>query len=256
MKIDIPLLTASQIEARVSTVSEKGCSLLLYKDARCDMNILDEIVGATNWQRAHSRDNANCTVSIWDSEKSQWISKEDTGTESNTEKEKGLASDSFKRACFNWGIGRELYTAPFVWVTNVSLFDRNGKKTTNDKFTVQSIGYDESRNINSLIIKNQKGVVVYEMGKSQSGTPTTQNSTKKTDSKPSNDKQDPDSKITDAQAKRMYAIVRGSGKEHEESIEIITATLNHFGYENSKEVLVKDYSEICEALEEDGQLPF
>lgn len=67
------------------------------------MNILDEEVGQENWQRSHSRDNANCTVSIWDDSKKQWISKEDTGTESNTEKEKGLASDSFKRACFNWG---------------------------------------------------------------------------------------------------------------------------------------------------------
>ena len=96
-------LRADEIDVRVSTVSGNGCSLLLYKDARCDMNILDETVGAMNWQRQHTRDNANCIVSIWDDEKNQWISKEDTGTESYTEKEKGLASDSFKRACFNWG---------------------------------------------------------------------------------------------------------------------------------------------------------
>ena len=97
-------LRADEVEARVSIVKENGVALLLYKDARCDMNILDETVGAFNWQRSHSRENANCTVSIWDSEKQQWISKEDTGTESFTEKEKGLASDSFKRACFNWGM--------------------------------------------------------------------------------------------------------------------------------------------------------
>ena len=96
-------LTADEIECRVATVSEKGCSLLLYKDARCDMNILDETFGPMNWRRSHTRDNANCIVSIWDAEKQQWIDKEDTGTESFTEKEKGLASDSFKRACFNWG---------------------------------------------------------------------------------------------------------------------------------------------------------
>ena len=96
-------LTADEIECRVATVSEKGCSLLLYKDARCDMNILDETFGPMNWRRSHTRDNANCIVSIWDDEKQQWIDKEDTGTESFTEKEKGLASDSFKRACFNWG---------------------------------------------------------------------------------------------------------------------------------------------------------
>lgn len=90
-------LTADEIECRVATVSEKGCSLLLYKDARCDMNILDETVGVLNWQRHHSRDNANCTVSIWDEDKKQWIEKEDTGTESYTEKEKGIASDSLTK---------------------------------------------------------------------------------------------------------------------------------------------------------------
>ena len=79
------LLNADEIEARVATVSEKGCTLLLYKDARCDMNILDETVGAMNWTRSHTRDNANCIVSIWDENKKQWISKEDTGTDSFTE---------------------------------------------------------------------------------------------------------------------------------------------------------------------------
>ena len=98
-------LTAREIECRVQQVTQSGLSLLLYKDARCDQAILDETVGAMNWQRHHNRENKNCTVSIWDDEKKQWIEKEDTGTESNTEAEKGLASDSFKRACVNWGIG-------------------------------------------------------------------------------------------------------------------------------------------------------
>ena len=109
-------LYAGEIECRVAQVKETGVTLLLYKDARCDQNILDETVGPFNWQRHHSRDNANCVVSIWDDKKSCWVGKEDTGTESTTEKEKGLASDSFKRDCFNWGIGRELYTAPFIWI--------------------------------------------------------------------------------------------------------------------------------------------
>ena len=155
-------LTAEEIDVRVSTVSEKGCSLLLYKDARCDMNILDETVGALNWQRQHSRDNANCTVSIWDSEKLQWISKEDTGTESYTEKEKGQASDSFKRACFNWGIGRELYTAPFIWVNadKLKLIDKNGKKSTYDTFKVEKIQITNKK-ITGLAIKNNRGERVY-----------------------------------------------------------------------------------------------
>ena len=104
-KLEFRDLRADEIDVRISTFKEnEGMSLLLYKDARCDMNVLDETVGAFNWQRSHSRDNANCTVSIWDEDKKQWISKEDTGTESNTEAEKGLASESFKRSCFNWGI--------------------------------------------------------------------------------------------------------------------------------------------------------
>ena len=110
------MLRADEIDVRISMVGSWGISLLLYKDARCDQTILDETVGPMNWQRHHSRDNANCIVSIWDSEKQQWIEKEDTGTESFTEKEKGLASDSFKRACFNWGVGRELYSAPSMFV--------------------------------------------------------------------------------------------------------------------------------------------
>ena len=80
-------LKAEEIDVKPQTVKENGFSLLLYKDARCDMNILDETVGAMNWKREHSRDNANCIVSLWDNEKQQWISKEDTGTESFTEKE-------------------------------------------------------------------------------------------------------------------------------------------------------------------------
>ena len=110
----IRLLRADEIECRIGMINEKGLSLLLYKDARVDMKILDEVYGQFNWQRKHEVIGGNlyCTVSIWDDEKQQWISKMDVGTKSNTEQEKGEASDSFKRACFSHGIGRELYTAP------------------------------------------------------------------------------------------------------------------------------------------------
>jgi hypothetical protein len=147
--MEFRLLRADEIDCRISTCSQYGVGLLLYKDARCDQNILDETVGAMNWQRHHSRDNANCTVSIWDDEKKMWIEKEDTGTESFTEAEKGLASDSFKRACFNWGIGRELYTAPnmFVFAKDLKTLDSSewqGKKkwTCKDAFVVTDIQYD------------------------------------------------------------------------------------------------------------------
>ena len=160
-------LRADEIDCRVATINENGLSLLLYKDARCDMNILDEAVGAMNWQRAHSRDNANCTVSIWDSEKQMWISKEDVGTESNTEAVKGLASDSFKRACFNWGIGRELYTAPHIWVKRGLYKEtpKNGKPTTYDKFSVSSITIKDKKITGLQIVNDNSGEVVYELGK-------------------------------------------------------------------------------------------
>lgn len=164
------LLEADEIECRVSTCNEKGVSLLLYKDARCDMNILDETVGPMNWQKKYSRENANCSVGLFDPHLNQWIWKEDTGTESFTEKEKGLASDSFKRACFNWGIGRELYTAPFIWIpadkVNLVPKAKGTGMTTFDRFDVQSIGYDEKGRVNQLtIVNSKKGVVAFQMGK-------------------------------------------------------------------------------------------
>ena len=167
------LLEADEIDCRVAqcgTMAKGGawCSVLLYKDARCDQRLLDETVGAFNWKRQHSRDNANCTVSIWDDEKGQWVSKEDTGTESNTEAEKGLASDSFKRACFNWGIGRELYTAPKIFITlSDAEYTNNGGKVkvaSRVSFYVSEIGYDDKRNINRLVIVDGTGAVRYSLG--------------------------------------------------------------------------------------------
>lgn len=143
-KLTFRKLNADEIEVRIGQANKYGVSLLLYKDARCDQNILDECVGPNNWQRHHSRDNANCIVSIWDAEKKQWVEKEDTGKESFAEAEKGLASDSFKRACFNWGIGRELYTAPDMFVFSSSLKnlrEKDGKFQCYDKFNVKSIEY-------------------------------------------------------------------------------------------------------------------
>jgi hypothetical protein len=149
-------LRKDEIDCRVSQVKgDKGVTLLLYKDARCDQNILDETVGPMNWMRHHTRENANCIVSIWDDEKKMWIEKEDTGKESRTESEKGLASDSFKRACFNWGIGRELYTAPFIFIPAAKCNIKDGK--CYDNFTVDTIEYqpDGQREIRHLVIRNE-----------------------------------------------------------------------------------------------------
>lgn len=167
-------LKASEIDCRIQSIGQNktgavGTTILLYKDARVDMNILDETVGAMNWQRGHSVVDGNlyCTISIWDETKGQWVSKSDVGTESNTEKEKGQASDSFKRAGFNWGIGRELYTAPFVYITlqDGEWYEgRDGKPKSNAKFKVKDISYDENRNIVRLIIVDSKDKVRYTFG--------------------------------------------------------------------------------------------
>tara|TARA_R110001592_G_scaffold144405_3_gene367493 strand:+ start:2071 stop:2664 length:594 start_codon:yes stop_codon:yes gene_type:complete len=113
-KLQAPL-SMSQIDFRVQSINTgRYVTILAYKDARVDMQRLDDVVGPLGWKRRHLRDNHNCVVSIFDAESNQWISKEDTGTESNAEAQKGLASDSFKRACVNWGIGRELYDYPLI----------------------------------------------------------------------------------------------------------------------------------------------
>lgn len=157
-QLKFPNLEPDQIECRIGTCDEKGVSLLLYKDARVDMSLLDEVVGPYNWKREHCRDNANCIVSIWDDDKKEWISKEDVGVESKTQEQKGLASDSFKRSCTNWGIGRSLYSSPYIYFNsdecNINTY--NGKKTCRDKFIVRKIQYDSKNRITSVTIYNTK----------------------------------------------------------------------------------------------------
>lgn len=170
MAITFRPLRADEIDCRIALVKENGLSLLLYKDARVDQNILDETFGVMGWQRSHQLigDRLYCTISVWDEEKRMWVSKQDVGTESYTEKEKGQASDSFKRAAFNFGIGRELYTAPFIWITERESSitkKRDGKLTCNDRFSVKDITTENGK-ITSLTIRNDsRGTIVYRMGK-------------------------------------------------------------------------------------------
>lgn len=146
-------LKADEIEVRIQQIKpNSGVILLLYKNARCDMNILDETVGAQNWQRKHYECKGNLFCSVGIRLDNEWIWKDDCGTESNTEKEKGESSDSFKRACFNWGIGRELYTSPFIWVPiHKVTVTQDGK--TYDKFAVEKIKIEDKK-ITGLSIIN------------------------------------------------------------------------------------------------------
>jgi hypothetical protein len=160
-------LRAEEIDCRVAQITKDGSlMLLLYKDARVDQKLLDEKFGVFGWQRTHELIGGNlyCTVSVKNPDTGEWISKQDVGTKSATEEEKGQASDSFKRACFNLGIGRELYTAPTIWVRNGD-YKANEKGGTYDKFQVSDIGYDKEGNINKLSIKNVKlNKVVFTYG--------------------------------------------------------------------------------------------
>lgn len=187
---DIPLLNEKDIDVRVQSVSESknksvGAVLLLYKDARVDMAYLDKVFGPGNWQRTHEVINGNlfCNIDIWDEDKKEWVRKQDVGVESNTEKEKGQASDAFKRAGVNVGIGRELYTAPFIYVplSEEEYYTVQAKKETSygsgnvygsekiyrcnasTRFKVSEIKYNDRREISSLIIVDRNGNIRYKM---------------------------------------------------------------------------------------------
>ncbi len=168
----IRLLRADEIECRVSVIGEKGLSLLLYKDARVDQRILDETFGPFGWKRSHQCINGNlyCTAEVLDKGTGEWVAKQDVGAAGYTEKEKSQASDSFKRACFIWGIGRELYSAPFIWIpagkASIQMREGEDKKKryySNDRFQVDSIQYNGEREISGFVIKNDKGQAVYEL---------------------------------------------------------------------------------------------
>lgn len=169
-------LRADEIDCRVGTAREKGCSILLYKDARVDMTLLDEAFGPFGWERSHELIDGDlyCTIRVRNPETGEWVSKQDVGTESTTEKEKGRASDSFKRAAVNWGIGRELYTSPFVWIAAQDCKitqGRNGNPTCYDNFRVTRIEYNDARRISALEIVNdsRKGALVFSYGAGRKG---------------------------------------------------------------------------------------
>ena len=148
-------LTANEIECRVGNVAkdEKGFFLLLYKNARVDANILDETVGAFNWQSKYYqvKNTMVCSVGIYNEEKQEWVWK-DNGGDDDTQMEqvKAELSDAFKRACFNWGLGRELYYSPKIWVNATS------DNTKYSRYVVKQIEYDTKKRITRLVIINDK----------------------------------------------------------------------------------------------------
>ena len=157
------LLKADEIECRVSNVSQYGVTLLLYKTARTDADLLDEKFGPFNWKNDFKVIDGVLYggIGIYDTNTLEWVWKWDAGTESNTEAEKGRASDAFKRSGFRWGLGRELYSAPRIFVPAAKCKIEGGK--CRDTFDVAEIGYDESEHICYLRI-DVKGNPVFVWG--------------------------------------------------------------------------------------------
>lgn len=184
MEKKIRCLKPEEIEIRVQQVTEKGAQLLLYKDSRCDKRILDETFGIFGWKDRYEEIKGNlfCTISIYDDEKQQWIDKCDCGTESFSEKEKGEASDAFKRAGFNVGIGRELYTRIFYFASVPTKKNDKAKydlANKYEKFTVAEISTnEETEKIEKIKIADSKGNIVFSYGYSKTATKT---ETKKVD---------------------------------------------------------------------------
>ena len=184
MEKKIRCLKPEEIEIRVQQITEKGAQLLLYKDSRCDKRILDETYGISGWKNRYEEIKGNlfCTISIWDDEKQQWVDKCDCGTESFSEKEKGEASDAFKRAGFNVGIGRELYTRIFYFASVPTKKNDKGKYdlvNKYEKFTVAEISTnEETEKIEKIKIADSNGNIVFSYGYPKTSTKT---ETKKVD---------------------------------------------------------------------------
>lgn len=170
-------LRPDEVECRVQSVKQNGCSVLLFKDARCDMRILDETVGPENWQKEfyeckgtlfcrvgiRVRRTFNTKVEPYD----EWVWKSDAGEPSNTSAQKGEASDAFKRACFNWNIGRELYSAPFIWLPESACRIQNarGKYVCYDRFSVADMSVRYGKIAYLKIVNDSTRRVCYEWGR-------------------------------------------------------------------------------------------
>ena len=168
----IRALRPDEIEVRVGGIPTgkdggvAGLRLLLFKEAKTDMNVLDETFGAMMWKREHVLvgNYLTCIVSVKDPETGAWVSKQDVGSSDNrTETEKSAFSDSFKRACVSWGIGRELYSAPPIWIKpeDFDVVTRNNKFDCNDKFKVSKIESKDGKITALEIFSLKKNRVVF-----------------------------------------------------------------------------------------------
>lgn len=233
----IRCLKPEEIEIRVQQVTEKGAQLLLYKDSRCDKRILDETFGIFGWEDRYEEIKGNlfCTISIYDDKKQQWVDKCDCGTESFSEKEKGEASDAFKRAGFNVGIGRELYTRIFYFANVPTKKNDKGKYdlvNKYEKFTVVEISTnEETEKIEKIKIADSKGNIVFSYGY----TTTLPKTEKKVDK--------PLEMITDEQIKLLHTLLTKLNNE-----EAKQKLYGKFKIKSSKELSKKNATTMIDFL--------
>ena len=203
------------------------------KGDQCDCGYIpteEDLDGATCvecGEKVHLRDNKNCTIYIWDKEKTEWVGKEDTGVESFADKEKGLASDSFKRAAVNWGIGRSLYSAPAIFLYG------NAEQLKVNKYSVKEIEYDTTDKISKLIIQDKKGNVVYTYPTNAKNVPV-QGQVSNVQVKAKT--------ISLAQQKRLFAIGNGNN-------DVIKNVISRYGYTKTEQIKASDYDKICTEIE-------
>ena len=254
---NIRALRADEIECRIASVGQKGCQLLLYKDARCDKRILDEVCGPLNWQDRYEeiKGNLYCSVGVYDEKTGQWVWKQDCGTESFAEKEKGEASDAFKRACFNWGIGRELYTKIFIFIPGITERDEEASKKAGkdvyklknkfERFYVAEIETDNVKEkITHLKICNSKGFnsFIWSESKGNEELPPFQ------DEPPADNPFDKKaSKDQIENMKKALTVKFGSLQNSGGALQDICA---EFGYERSSEIRACDMPAIIKKIEE------
>ena len=170
-------LKPDEIEVRIGTVGQEGVTMLLYKNARVDRQMLDETFGQTNWQCRYSEHKGNlfCSIGVYDPDKKEWVWKEDCGTESQTEKEKGEASDAFKRAGFRWGIGIELYSSPSIFLqvkTEPDPYNKGKYKMVN-KYELNGIYVSEIKTVKGKIQTlslAMNGTIVWSTDRRKVGT--------------------------------------------------------------------------------------
>lgn len=254
----IRALRADEIEVRVGQVTEKGVSLLLYKDARCDKRILDETFGINKWANAYSeiKGNLYCSIMLYDDATGMWIQKQDCGVESNTEKEKGEASDAFKRAGFNVGIGRELYTKIFIFIkepTKLKSTLSNGKKIYEledqyAKWHVAKIQTNmEKEKIEFLQIADKNDNIVFTYGKEklQQTEKTKTIGTKPNEVKKVEIEQEKQKLINAEQREKLFELASGNN-------ELVRNVITRYKYERTNQIKETDYEQICKEIESEN----